>query len=134
MGKMGGAEGASLHGSRLGIARVEVGAARMKVGSGQRIWGDCGEFSKQRGHFEAVFQGNRPEKRCVVEKWAAVSAQWPGTGGFSEGSSDVVSCRTSPSVFGLRRFFVGGLPFQLLGRSGLVQLLDVVPEIGRAHV
>ena len=105
-----------MHGGKWVFARVEVGAARMKVGSGQRIWGDCGEFSKQRGHFEAVFQGNRPEKRCVVEKWAAVSAQWPGTGGFSEGSSDVVSCRLflscQASVSGV--FLREGFPFNCL--------------------
>ena len=128
MGKLRGAEGASLHGGKWVFARVEVGAARGQVGIGQGNWGDCGRFFPRRGRFAAVFQGNRPKNGFLVEKWAAVSAQWPGTSGFSEGSSDVVSCRPSRSVFGLRCFFVGGLPFQLLGRPGLVQLLDVVPE------
>ena len=108
---MGGAEGANLHGGRLGIARGEVGTARGDVGIGQGIWGDCGRFSPRRGRFAVVFRGKLPENGFPVEKIAAVSAQWPGEGGFSEESSDVVSCRPSPSVFSLRRFFVGGLPF-----------------------
>ena len=111
MGEMGGAERRGLHGGKWVFAREEVGIARGQVGIGQGILGDCGRFSPRRGRFEVVFQGNRPEKGFPVEKWAAVSAQWPGTDVFSEGSSDVVSCRPSPSVFGLRRFFVGGLPF-----------------------
>ena len=135
MGKMGEVERRGLHGGKWVFARVEVGAARGEVGVGQGEWGDCGRFFPRGGHFAVVFQGKRPENGFPVEKWAAVSAQWPGTGGFSEGSSDMVSCRPSPSVFGLRRFFVGGLPFQLLGRPGLVQLLDVVPEgLVDAHV
>ena len=105
-------------GGKAGIARGEVGVCtgrsrRCTGGSWNRTGKSekCGRFSPRKGRFAAVFQGKRPENGFPVEKWAAVSAQWPGTGVFSEGSSDVVSCRPSPSVFGLRRFFVGGLPF-----------------------
>ena len=68
MGKLGGAEGASLHGGEWVFARVEVGAARGQVGIGQGIWEDCGRFSPRRGRFAAVFQGNWPENGFPVEK------------------------------------------------------------------
>ncbi len=129
-------------GGKAGFARGEVGKCtgrgRNCTGASWNRTGGLGGLwmiSPRRGRFAAVFQGNRPEKRFPVEKWAAVSAQWPGTGGFSEGVQTWFRAGRPRQASASGVFMREGLPFQLLSRPGLVQLLDVVPEgLVDAHV
>ena len=61
IGKLGGAEGANLHGGRLGIARVEVGAARGQVGIGQGNQRNVDGFLHGEGVFRLFFREISPK-------------------------------------------------------------------------
>ena len=88
---------------QVGVCTGEVGIARGQVGIGQGILGDCGWFLNRGGVLRRFF-------RKSARKWVPCGEVGVGfctmarNGRFSEGNSDVVSCRPSPSVFGLRRF------------------------------